>query len=235
MFYCSVWFKKSGEEKRLVKSGSKNVSMRADLILRPKDAEWFIRWPVSLPESRWKESISTSENILWRICLPLKKPKSFFLIAYISPLWYMHFIVTLHKLYRALLPTGRFPIHYITYCIERSAIQTFEELFRATVCQLQVQVQKTTQVHLRTWRDIGLKGLSFGNRASDPAKDEHDLGGRSLHQTFGLFFPFTNIPWILCSSDPQNSKVLTRKPSAICWQRLFFTKHCILKPQLTFW
>lgn len=53
------------------------------------------------------------------------------------------------QLYRALLLMGHYSIHYITYCIERGAIQTSEELFRTRLRQLQVQVQKPTRVHLK--------------------------------------------------------------------------------------
>lgn len=46
---CSTaaWFRKSGKEKRLVRPSYKNVNIRAELILQPKDAEWYPQCPVS--------------------------------------------------------------------------------------------------------------------------------------------------------------------------------------------
>lgn len=47
MFHCSVWIRKSGKEKRLVRSSYKNVNIRMELELRPKDTGWFPQCPTS--------------------------------------------------------------------------------------------------------------------------------------------------------------------------------------------
>lgn len=113
------------------------------------------------------------------------------------------------QLYRVVLLTGRFPIYYITYCIERSITQISEELLRASLLQLMRQGYKfksRNQVHLRTLRGIRLKckGLSSINWVFDPANGYWDLDSRSSRicmSRLGLSFLFTNIPQIPCYTD----------------------------------
>lgn len=132
-------FRTLGKEKRLVKSSYKNVNIRIELTLRPKMQGDF---PSVLVLAR--KEMERVHLIIWNYVMEnLSSFKQAKLLPNCLSLSLMaHVNSNVLQLYRALLLIGHFPIHYVTYCLERNTIPISEELFKASLLQFLSQRPK---------------------------------------------------------------------------------------------
>lgn len=136
------------------------------------------------------------------------------------------------QLYRALLLTWHFPIHYIFSCIERSTIHISEELLRyhcfgswAKDSSSSPETKTNPLENIRRHR-TKIQAVEFHRLLFDPAQGKHDLDGRSLHQTlvclllsllfcFSLSQIYLEFPVILTETLKTSKEALAGEPCEI--------------------